>query len=187
MSILYIWKCNKENCIAYTQVHFWDLSENLPIFARSFNKAINSVKYYMKYKTEAKPNLGFQGPTYQYRSYHFWSLVHPTCCHKFQKWNNSETLTHSKIYLFKQGQKVFWSTSANAKIHRYLDTSHSWFQTETVTHPQTNIAHCCLTLVSRRIVITLCHNFWRSDARRAYVWGKAKRTCVLLAIGKQER
>ena len=68
-----------------------------------------------------------------------------------------------------------------------LDTSHSWSRTETVTHPSTNIAHCCLTSVSRQIVITLCHNFQNSDARRTYEWEKGKKACVLLAIGEQVR
>ena len=68
-----------------------------------------------------------------------------------------------------------------------LDTSHSWSRTDTVTHLSTNIAHCRLTSVSREIVITLCHNLWKSDGRRTYVWEKAERTCVLLAIGGQDR
>ena len=36
------------------------------------------------------------------------------------------------------------------------------------------------------VVITLCHNFRKSDVR-TYVWEKGKRTCVLLTIGEQER
>ena len=35
------------------------------------------------------------------------------------------------------------------------DTSHMWSQTETVTHPTTNIVHWHLTSVSRQI-----HSFW---------------------------
>ena len=31
-------------------------------------------------------------------------------------------------------------------------------ETEAVTHPSTNIVHCCLTPVKRQILITLCHN-----------------------------
>ena len=37
------------------------------------------------------------------------------------------------------------------------------------------------------VVITLCHNSWKSDARRTYALEKGKRTCVLLTIGEQER
>ena len=41
------------------------------------------------------------------------------------------------------------------------DTSHSWCRTQTVTHPSTNVVHCCLISVNRQILMTLCHNLWR--------------------------
>ena len=46
------------------------------------------------------------------------------------------------------------------------DTSQSWSRTQTVTHPSINVAHCCLTSVSRQILITLRHNSWKSGDKK---------------------
>ena len=38
------------------------------------------------------------------------------------------------------------------------DTFNTWTRTQTVTYSSTNLSHCCLTLLMRWVLISLCHN-----------------------------
>ena len=51
----------------------------------------------------------------------------------------------------KQCRKRFQSTSTSCKAIRDMSS-------EAVTHPSTNVTHCCLTSVMRQVLITLRHN-----------------------------
>ena len=99
----------------------------------------------------------------------------------FQAWlltKNKANRCFGPLAQAQSHQRHEWCTriyrSLVTERNSNLDTSHSWSRTETVTHGSTNIAHCCLTSVSRQILITLCHNSRKSDARMTYVWDKPK-------------
>ena len=54
-------------------------------------------------------------------------------------------------------RECYHSATGETQRNSYSHTSFSWSRTQMVTHSSTNVAHCCLTSVSRQILITLCH------------------------------
>ena len=80
--------------------------------------------------------------------------------------------------------KMGWhSTSVSRKAIR--DTSSALRRSP---HPSTNVVHCCLTSVSRQILITLPHNSWKSGDKKnkttPRVWSLETRASLGLLLKK---
>ena len=69
------------------------------------------------------------------------------------------------IIFKKQGRKVFFL------VYFLEPQSHQRHKkcTEAVTHPSTNIAHCCLTSVKRQALITLCHKIYNTVLNKNFL------------------
>ena len=80
------------------------------------------------------------------------------------KYDNKSITIISVLFLALLTMTVYCNNKAErgfGLLVRAVKPSETWVVPEVVTHPSTNIAHCCLTSVRRQKLIALCHNSWK--------------------------